>query len=160
VGGPFTKDAVTELPARPLTTSKILRDRGIKVITATLPELRPSNPAVRQQLVDYWRAQWQKERDVNLAAYDYQEMRVRASARVQAQNSIVKSLTEILADDSITREMAALRLLQSIEAYAHEPMTEKLVPLETVRTISFLMQKVGGGEGYQQLPEKGSGSDV
>lgn len=145
IGKQYAPSDLTRLPPSPLTNAKVLRDRGIKVISATLAELRPVNPAVRQQLLDYWRAQWQRERDIQLASYDYQELRVRAASRMQVQSSIVKSLTEILQDHSISREMAALRLLQAIESYAREPLTEKMVPLETMSTLRYLVQRVSEG---------------
>jgi hypothetical protein len=143
LGEIYLPEDLTVMPARTLTNSKILRDRGIKVITATLPELRPVNPAVRQQLLDYWRSHWQRDRDVSLAAYDYQEMRVRATARAQAQNSIVKALTEIVQDESVSREAVTLRLLQAVESYAREPLTEKMVPPAAVNTLEFLINKIG-----------------
>jgi len=62
VGQPWEPEQLTIFPVRSFKTSKILRDRGIRVIAATFPELKPSNPAVRQQLLDYWRAQWQRQR--------------------------------------------------------------------------------------------------
>jgi hypothetical protein len=125
-----------------LTVSKVLRDRGIKVIYAGIPELRPVNPAVRQHLLDHWRAIWQNKRSLKLATYDYQEIRTRAEWRIQHQREMIHSLTEIIEDESITSEIAALRLLQAMETYAREPMTEKLVPWETVKTLKRFMDLI------------------
>jgi hypothetical protein len=137
-GQAWDTDQLEILPARYFNTSKVLRDRGIQVITATLPELRPVNPAVRHQLLNYWRAQWQRETDLNLAPYDYQEMKVRAAARVQAQKDIVKSLAEVVKDNSITPEIAVTRLFQALETFAKEPSTRKLLASDTLNMLNKL----------------------
>jgi len=143
VGQPWEPEQLTIFPVRSLKTSKILRDRGIRVIAATFPELKPSNPAVRQQLLDYWRAQWQRDESKKLAPYDYEEVKVRAAARVHAQDDMVKSLSEVLKDSTISRDMVVLRLFQSLETFAKEPSTRKMLPAETVHMLGNLQQWLG-----------------
>ena len=137
-GQEWNPDQLEIYPARYFNTSKVLRDRGIRVITATLPELRPVNPAVRRQLLEYWRAQWQREADLHMAPYDYQEIKVRAAARVQAQKDIVKSLFEVLQDSSITPEITVMRLFQALETFAKEPATHKLLSGDTLNMLTKL----------------------
>jgi hypothetical protein len=122
-------------PAQVLRTSKILRDRGIRLIAAGFAELRPSNPAVLQQRLDHWRARWQKESNLTLAEYDYKEMKIRSHARAMAQKEMVDALENLIKSQDLTREVVAIRLFQAIEAFAQEPQTEKLLPKETLNAL-------------------------
>jgi len=142
-GQPWNLEELDIFPVRAFQSSKLLRDRGIRIVAATLPELRPANPAVREQLLDYWRAQWERAKDTSLAPYDYEEIHLRAAARARAQSDIVKSLSELLKDATISREMAVLRLFQALEVFAREPTTEKLLPHETMHMLTTLQQLLG-----------------
>jgi hypothetical protein len=145
-------------PTQTLRTSKILRDRGIRVITAGFAELRPSNPAVLQQRLDYWRARWQRESNLTLAVYDYKEMQIRSRARAQAQKDLVQALSKVLSSKELTHEAMALRLFQAMEAFAKEPQTEKLLPKETLNALWSLHEWLlppGRQAGYpDEHPEK------
>ncbi len=137
-GHPWDRSFVTDYPSQILRSSKILRDRGIRVIAAGFAELRPSNPAVLQQRLDHWRARWQKESNLTMAEFDYKEMKIRSHARAQAQQDMVKALSNLLKSDDLTREAVAIRLFQMMEAFAKEPQTEKLLPKETQNALWIL----------------------
>lgn len=155
-GQPYDPEDVIEYPVRPLRNNKVLRDRGIRIIAASFPEIQPVNPAVRQQLLDYWRAKWQRESNKTLAPYIYDQVKVRAAARVQAQKDIVKSLSEIMQDKSVSREIITVRVLQALEAFAKEPAAMKMVPYETIQMLSRLQEWVGPPAGS---PKSGSPRD-
>ena len=146
-GQPWNEEELDVFPVRAFQSSKLLRDRGIRIVAASLPELRPANPAVREHLLDYWRAQWEGAKDTQLASYDYEELHLRATARAKAQSDMVKSLSELLKDATISREMVALRLFQAMEMFAKEPTTEKILPRETLRMLATLQQWLGPGDG-------------
>ena len=59
LGDVVTTPAMTIHPVTRLRSSKVLRDRGIKVIAAGFPELTPLHQGVRGQLVEFWKANWQ-----------------------------------------------------------------------------------------------------
>lgn len=131
-------------PPRQLVTSKVLRNRGIRVIASGFAELRPTNPAVFQQRFDHWQASWQKDADLTLADYEYKALQIRAHARAIAQKDICFSLGNLL-KSKIPDEVLALRLLQALEVFAKEPETERLLPRETVNTLSALNQWLYSG---------------
>jgi len=132
---PWDENQLVIYPVKPLRTSKVLRDRGIRIITAGFAELRPTNPAVFQQRLDHWRARWQKESDLTLAEYDYKEMQIRSHARAQAQKDMVFALSQLINSKDLTKEAVALRLFQALEAFAKDPPTEKLLPKETLNAL-------------------------
>jgi hypothetical protein len=61
-----------------------------------------------------------------------------AAARVQAQKDIVKSLAEVLQDNSISPEIAVMRLFQALETFAKEPSTRKLLTSDTMNMLNKL----------------------
>ncbi len=139
-GQPWDESKLEILPARNLTTPKVLRDRGIRVIAAGFPDIRPTNPAVFQQRFNHWQAKWQRETDLTLATYEYKSMQIRAHARAQAQRDMMAVLAQVVNSGGMTQEAVMLRILQAIETFAHEPETEKLLPKETINTLWSLHQ--------------------
>jgi len=134
-GHPWEDGFITFYPSQTLRSSKILRDRGIRVIAAGFAELRPSNPAVLQQRLDHWRARWQNESNLTMAEFDYKEMKIRSHARAQAQQEMVQALSNLIKSKDLTRESVAIRLFQVMEAFAKEPQTGKLLPKETLNAL-------------------------
>jgi hypothetical protein len=138
VGQTWEENDLEIFPVQPLRSTKVLRDRGIRVIAATFSELKPVKPEVRQQLLDYWRARRDHQADLTRAPYDYQEIMVQARARALAQRDIVESLHKVLEDTSITSETMAVQVLQALESFAKDPATETLLPGETLSMLSNL----------------------
>jgi hypothetical protein len=155
---PWDETYYTIYPAQVLRTSKILRDRGIRLIAAGFAELRPSNPAVLLQRQEHWRARWQKESNLTLAEYDYKEMKIRSHARAMAQKDMVDALSNLIKSQDLTREAVAIRLFQAIESFAKEPQTEKLLPKETLNALWSLHEwllPAGNQRSYpSEHPEK------
>jgi hypothetical protein len=122
-------------PPQALRGTKVLRDRGIRMIAASFPEIRPINETVREKLLDFWRAKQQHSADLTRAPYDYQKIRIVTLARQEAQHQIVESLKRILEDTSIPREAVALRFLQAIQTLAKDPESGRIMPQETIQLI-------------------------
>jgi hypothetical protein len=122
-------------PVQPLRGSKVLRDRGIRMTTASCSELHPVNDAVREKLLDFWRAKQERDADLKRAPYDYKKIRIATLARVQAQHEIIASLRDILEDTTIPRGAVALRFLQAMQSLAKDPTTERILPQETIQLL-------------------------
>jgi hypothetical protein len=160
-------------PVQSLRSSKVLRDRGIRVIFSGCAELRPTNKLILQQRLDHWRARWEKNKDLTLASFDYKEMQIRAHARAQAQQDMIFSLSQMLNNSNITQEALAIRVFQALEAFASEPATEKLLPKETLNALWSLREWLlpygrepgnggnggDGGNGAGSADDDGDGGD-
>jgi hypothetical protein len=123
---------------RHLTTPKLLRDRGIKVIASGFGELIPVDDAIYRQRLETWRAPWQKDAEILRARQDLEAMRIRSRARAEAQRGLTMTLANILQKHPHSDEIAALRVLQALEAAASDPHTKQLLPSDTItlmRTI-------------------------
>jgi hypothetical protein len=123
---------------RQLTNPKLLRERGVKVIASGFGELIPVDDAIYRQRLESWRAPWQKDVDVIRARQDLEAMRIRGRARAEAQRELTQNLGKILQRHPHSDEVAALRVLQALEAAASDPHTKQLLPSDTIslmRTI-------------------------
>ena len=112
----------------PLTFPKILRDRGIKVIMAGFGDIAPVNDAIYQRRLESWRGTWMRETDKIKAVRELEAIRVRNHARAQAQQELLVSLNGILQDPSISQEVMAVRILQSLDNLATNTQTKDLLP--------------------------------
>ena len=122
-------------PVQYFRHSKILRDRGIKIINAGFTELRP-NAAVRQQILEFWKARWDKELEITKAKNELEAMRIKNRARVEAQEKITSTFGEIFNNENPhKKEALAYHLLQELETAATDPSTRKLLPRETLNIL-------------------------
>jgi hypothetical protein len=145
--------------------SKILRDRGIKIISAGFTELSP-NTAVRQQILDFWKSRWDKELEITKSKNELEAMRIKTRARVEAQEKMSSTLTELFNDENPhKKEALAYHLLQELETAATDPATRKLLPRETLNILWELRQwllpeqKMDNRSG-ESLPASDSGGTV
>ena len=107
---------------------------------------------IYKQRLDHWRASWDRETEVVEASLEWETLRVRTRARIQAQQEFVQSLSQIYRSDGNSREILALRVLQALEAAAADPKTRQLLPEDTfsmLRSIHdwLLPQDMGYGNG-------------
>jgi len=137
-GQTWNEEDLIFYPVQTLRNSKILRDRGIRVMAATFSEISPVNPSVRQQMLDYWRSKRIRRSDQIRSYFDAEEIRIRARARAVAQRNIVMTLRGILEDTSISEEAMAFKVLESIEQFAKDPATEKLLPQESIGMLNTM----------------------
>jgi hypothetical protein len=125
-----------------LTSSKPLRDCGIKVIHAGFTELNPTDIAVKQQRVDSWRAHWQQEADAAIADRERAVMKIRSRARAKAQGQMIKKLSKVLGNSSFSEEAMTLQVLQVIEEAASDPDTRKFLPTTTLDMMRRLRRSL------------------
>ncbi len=134
-------------PERELKTKKVLRSRGIKVITAGFTELTPSISDVQSHyMYDYWRAPWQQEATIVRADHELQAMRLKNQSRAQAQRDMAFTLSKILASTEYTQEAMALRVFQALEDLAADPDIKRLLPDNTINMIRGLRNLLLPGE--------------
>ena len=133
-------------PARDLRASKVLRDRGIKVFHAGFSELVPTDPKIRQQRLDNWRARWQKEADLIKADLDLEAVRIKNHARAEKQREMINALLRIIHTSAYPEEALTLRLFQTLEDIASEPSTRQLLPADTVQVLKSLRLWLLSGE--------------
>jgi hypothetical protein len=125
-------------PVRALTGSKVLRDRGIKVIASSFGDLLPVSEGVYKQRLDNWRATW--ERDIALihASRDLEAMRVRSRAQAQAQRDLFDAFSKIFQSTENSQEVLTIRVFQALESLAGDPKTRQFLPPETTDIIRNL----------------------
>jgi hypothetical protein len=121
--------------ARRLTTPKVLRARGIKVIAAGFTELKPVNPMVHQQLLKAWMVNWQK----GLARLDHetQAERMRSEGEAQAKQDMANALVSMFKEEE-GRDVLASRILQYLETAAANPAIRQLIPPESLEVLNVL----------------------
>lgn len=137
----YREDELFVSQVRPLTNTKILRDRGIKIIASSFGELIPVNEAVYLQRLNAWRTSWERELELNLANHELEALRIRGRAYAQTQQDLWRSLRQIFDQREFSDEALALRVLQTLDQAAADPHTRALLPgntidlLDKVRTI-------------------------
>lgn len=113
-------------PVRPITTSRLLRDYGIKIIHAGFGELKPEEE-IRKKMVENWMVQWEKEIETMKAENTLRAVRIRNNARAQAQLDMVSNLSKQY-NAVGSRQAMALRVFQALETAATNPATSQLLP--------------------------------
>jgi len=80
-------------PHQSLHQPRVLRSRGIKVLVAGFSSLEPTSDKVKERMMDYWSARWEREATLTEAALELDAMRIRnlARARHKARWSCVGS---------------------------------------------------------------------
>lgn len=129
-------------PEQPLTNSKVLRDRGIKVIAAGFAELRPVHQGIQAQLSDYVRANLQSEAIQIDAQQTLQAMRIRARARAMAQRDMLYTLSRIFNLQNLPRQALVVRIFQALETIAADPRTRQLLPPNTIDLLWDIHQYI------------------
>jgi hypothetical protein len=125
-------------PAQDLRASKVLRDRGIKVLHAGFSELEPTDPKIRLQRLDNWRARWQKEAESIKANLDLEAVRIKNHARAEKQREMINALSQIINTSAYPEEALTLRIFQLLEDIAVEPSTRQLLPADTIQVLNGL----------------------
>jgi hypothetical protein len=125
-------------PVQKLSGSKVLRDRGIKIIHAGFAELKPADSAIKQQRLDNWRARWQRDSDLIKADSDLEIMRMRNKARADRQREMIANLSTIVQSTEYSEEALTLRIFQALEDVATDPYTRQLLPRDTINMLRSL----------------------
>jgi hypothetical protein len=125
-------------PVQKLRGSKVLRDRGVKVIHASFTELKPTDPGIPQQRLDNWRARWQREDDLVKADHDLEIIRMRNKARADRQREMIAKLSRIVQSSAYSEEALTLHIFQALEDFATNQYTQQLVPRDTITMLRSL----------------------
>ncbi len=123
-------------PPRNLIRFDVLRERGIKVLSAGFGELEPLVGEVRDHLVESWRSGKQKEADLKVADSHLEIARIKNHARVRAQQNLIYHLNQVLENQEYPREALAMLIYQELEAAAANPETRKLLPADTLNLLT------------------------
>jgi hypothetical protein len=123
-------------PVRELRSPRVLRARGIKVVTASFTEL-DVDPAVRRTMLDKWLAHWQREAELRRVDFDLRAARIRSNARAEAHRDMIGVLSSIL-NDKVSDTALAMRLFQALESAAADPHTRQLLPAETLEAMKLM----------------------
>ncbi len=131
----YAQDELTVSQTYPLTTSKVMRNAGIAVIGCAFGNLEPdpdSASAVYGQRVENWQAPWIKETAKIEARNTLNAMREGMQARKQTQEELVRKLRQVLEVSQQGEEAAALQLYFELEELVQDPVTQKLLPSDTM----------------------------
>lgn len=141
-----------------LTNSKLLRDRGIMMISSNFGDLFPVSPIIYKQRLDSWRATWERELNITSGSRELQAMRVRGRALANAQHDLWNSLNQLFSYQEFTDEALALQVMHELETAAADPKTRQLLPantLEVMRYVNSMIQPVATGTRTPALPGGG-----
>jgi hypothetical protein len=116
----------------------VLRSRGIKVIVAGFSNLEPTSNKIRDRMMEYWSASWEREATITTASLELDAMRVRNLARAQAQSEMVLALAQILQVEEASQEALAVLVFQALEKAATDSKTQQLLPNETIAMLRTL----------------------
>lgn len=134
----------------PLTSPKLLRTRGIKLISANFSEQKPDE-SVSKQRIDFWRARWERVANERIGESEKEAAAQQGEVWKLHSGQMVDSLKAIVFNQRYTDEVLTLRLFQALENLASDPETQKLLPGDTVKVIDAVRQwllsddKSGGG---------------
>ncbi|NTU75314.1 MAG: hypothetical protein HGA86_04265 [Anaerolineaceae bacterium] len=163
VGVAYNRADILVSEVRAFTGSKVLRDRGLKVIAAGFGDLIPPD-AVYKQRLENWRAPWQRDREIVNAVNDLQVMHIRTEGRRQAEEELGLSLRKVLSIKDLSQEALALRVFQAIENVAADPKTRELLPSDTINMMRsvhmWLMPEDEPKFIKQTPPDSPAGSEV
>lgn len=115
-------------------SSKILRDRGIRIIAAGFPELRVADEELKEKFMDVWIARWKKNTDIITAAYTLEAEREIANKRAETQSELTYTQSEQFKHTKHIKEALALRTYQALSGIA----TEKDYSRETLVMLQNL----------------------
>jgi len=122
-------------PSQYFRKSKILRDRGIKVLSADFTQFEPDE-VIKKQILEFWKAQWEKQLEIINAENELESQRIISKAKNITQNEMSQMFSKIVeGSDPQSKEILAAQLLKVIEAAVTDPATRKLLPRETINML-------------------------
>ncbi len=118
-----------------LKNSKVLRNRGIRVLGSGFSEFTPKHPGVREQLVDHWRARWENEANEIASKAEMEAINIVAQAKRIAYREIIGNLELAYTGESVPKDALALRLFQVLEQAIMDPKTQALLPKDGISML-------------------------
>ena len=131
---------------------KVLRERGIKVLHGGFGELAPTDPEVNQQRVYSWLTRWQQEANLILADMDHEVLRIQHQSRLERQQEMIATLTDLFQSPDYSEESLTVKLFQLLEEAASDPLTRQLLPRGTIGRLR--------SQRFWLLPEEGARPSV
>jgi hypothetical protein len=138
-----------------LRNSKVLRNRGIRVIQAGFGELSPKHPGVREQLFEHWRVGWDEQAKEQAIQVEMEAATIVAKARRAAFREIISNLEMAYTGVSAPKDALALRLFQTIEQAMLDPKTQALLPKEGLSLLLELRKYLQPDTGNPPLRPPG-----
>jgi hypothetical protein len=133
----YAANALVTIPASSafsLRNSKVLRDRGIRIIMSSFGDLSVDERIYKQRL-DRWLADWEQQTQLKEMQQQWEALRIRTQVRTQAQQEFVQELAQVYRANGSSKEILALRVLQALEAVIADPKTRQLLPEETIAML-------------------------
>jgi hypothetical protein len=148
IGQSYAYNGLITSPVQVMRSSRVLRDRGIQILSSGFGPLLPAND-IYTQWMNNWRAEWERETMTAQAVADLEARRIYNRARIQKQQELAVNLREIFEDTNNPKEVIAIRLLQALESIAADRDTRRLLPAETISILQsihswLLPQDMGG----------------
>lgn len=140
--------------------AQVVKPLGVHILAVGMGNVEGEDEEVSRQMVEIWRAHWERRRVEREAEGDAEAIRIIEEARADAQRQMIVAITEAfqqLADTQtpLSAHVIALRLIDVLEEMAESPVVQKLLP-ETVSVIPaqlrLLMEHTaasGGGKPAQ-----------
>lgn len=119
---------------QPLTSSKVIRDHGIRVIAAGFTQII-TPPDIRRQVVEAWKARSEREINITLAKHERDAMQVINNARTQVQRDNAYHLSNLFKEQKHSKEALALFLFQALENIATDPKSHGDLPPKEVLSM-------------------------
>jgi len=136
-GQPWEDEQLVFYPAQMLQAARVedLRKRGIRVIAAGFSELKPVQSEIRLNMLENWKARWEKEVDIAVAEHDLEAARIRNRARAQALRDSTVSLSDIFNKAKVPEEALVVRVFQALETAATDLSENRLLPQDTINML-------------------------
>jgi len=128
---------------------------GVHVLAVSLGNIEGEDEEVSRQMVEIWRAHWERRRVEREAQGEAEAIRLIEEARADAQRQMIVAITEAfqqLADTQtpIPAHVIALRLIDALEEMAESPVVQRLLP-ETASVmptqLRLLMERTTTSDG-------------
>lgn len=129
-----------------MKNNRLLKDRGIEILSANLTSFNFSEDAARNadgknvvqaQRLETWLTEWRRREIEAKAGGDLEAERIKRRARIDAQREWMSKLTQIIQEQgTISKRVVVMRLFQALESAASDPSTRKLLPNDTIQMLS------------------------
>ncbi|MBI9043219.1 MAG: hypothetical protein JEZ06_01965 [Anaerolineaceae bacterium] len=143
IGKEYRISDLRSTPPQPVpdTNAKVLRKRGIKVISSGFTDLLPADhisSIIQNQYTQNWQIPLESERIIEEAITDHEANIIRGEARARAYEEFALTLSTFMDDSSLSREAKVLRLMQVMEDSLHDPNTKDELPKNVLRLVANL----------------------
>jgi len=138
-----------------LKNSKVLRNRGIRVLGSNFSEFTPKHPRVREQLVEHWRTRWESEAKEITSQAELEAINIVAQAKRTAYREIISNLEMAYTGESVPKDALALHLFQTLEQAIMDPKTQALLPKDGVSMLMELRNYLAPQKNTPQMGDSG-----